>query len=346
MNATQVLTLPRRLRAAYRRDGQVPRRVSQLDGWMERAAASGRGGDAYDHAETVREYYELCNEFMLFSWGESLHFAPLSPGERLQDAQLRHQRRMIEQLQLESGLSVIDVGCGVGGPMRRVARESGARVLGVNINQTQLNQAQALNAAGVGDMVDYLNASFMDMSALADDSFDRGYAIESTCHAPDKVGAFSEIYRVLKPGALFWGQEMCMTDLFDAQNRQHERIKRELQRGIALKDIATTQQVNGALEAAGFELVHGQDLGLEGLDTSAPWYRPIEDYVNAPGILRNLPLGCRLIVGGTRLAELLWIFPEGAADVIGLMERTADAYLAGGRSGTFTPLYCFLARKP
>jgi len=27
------------------------------------------------------------------------------------------------------------------------------------------------------------------------------------------------------------------------------------------------------------------------------------------------------------------------------MDRTADAYVAGGRTGTFTPLYCFLARK-
>ena len=55
----------------------------------------------------------------------------------------------------------------------------------------------------------------MNMDAIADDTFDRGYAIESTCHAPDKAGAFAEIYRVLKPGALFWGQEMCMTDKFD-----------------------------------------------------------------------------------------------------------------------------------
>jgi len=28
------------------------------------------------------------------------------------------------------------------------------------------------------------------------------------------------------------------------------------------------------------------------------------------------------------------------------MDRTADAYVAGGRTNTFTPLYCFLAQKP
>ena len=28
------------------------------------------------------------------------------------------------------------------------------------------------------------------------------------------------------------------------------------------------------------------------------------------------------------------------------MDRTARAYVAGGKTGIFTPLYCFLARKP
>ena len=28
------------------------------------------------------------------------------------------------------------------------------------------------------------------------------------------------------------------------------------------------------------------------------------------------------------------------------MDRTANAYVAGGKTGIFTPLYCFVARKP
>ena len=83
------------------------------------------------------------------------------------------------------------------------------------------------------------------------------YAIESTCHAPDKQSAFEEIFRVLKPGALFWGQEMCLTDKFDPNDSRHRDIKRDLQRGIALKDIATFGEVNQALEAAGFHIVEG-----------------------------------------------------------------------------------------
>ena len=60
--------------------------------------------------ETVNDYYSLCSEFMQFGWSESLHFAPLRPGERLEDSILRHQRLMISKLRLKEGMTVIDVG--------------------------------------------------------------------------------------------------------------------------------------------------------------------------------------------------------------------------------------------
>ncbi len=343
----QLFELSRRLKSAYRgSEGVVQRRLRHLEGWMERAEIN-HDSAAYDHTQTVKDYYDLCNEFMVFGWGESLHFAPLAPDERLEDSQIRHQRQIIRSLELQPGMNVIDVGCGVGGPMRRVAREADVRVTGVNINERQLDLARSLSAdAGLEEMVDYLCASFMDMSAIADATFDRGYAIESTCHAPDKEGAFAEIYRVLKPGALFWGQEMCMTDRFAPGDPQHQEIKRELQQGIALKEIATTGEVDRALDAVGFEVVEGQDLGIVQDGASIPWYRPVEWYGGARGgILKSL-LGRRVFLGGTRLAELLRIFPEGSTDVIGMMDRTAQAYIAGGQTGIFTPLYCFLARKP
>ena len=245
-------------------------------------------------------------------------------------------------------MTVVDVGCGIGGPMRRVAREGGVRVTGVNYSEVQLARARSLNAeAGIEGMVDYLACSFMDMAPIADDTFDRGYAIESTCHAPDKAGAFAEIYRVLKPGALLWGQEMCMTDRFDPGDRRHQAIKQDLMHGIALNDIATTDEVNRTLEQAGFQVIEGNDLAVDESDYAVPWYKPMETRGGALGnALRRTPLGRKAYIGMSRLAEAFRVFPRGSADVLALMDRTANAYVAGGKSGLFTPLYCFLARKP
>ena len=347
MRLAQLRELSNRLKAAYR-GSDVRGRVKCFDGWTDRAHGEDAGPTGYDHAETVKEYYDLCSEFMVFGWSESLHFAPLSPRESLEDSQIRHQRLMIAKLDLSGGMTVIDVGCGIGGPMRRVVREASVRVVGVNSNEIQLARSKSLDAEeGLDHMVDYLACSFMDMGAIADNTFDRGYAIESTCHAPDKVGAFAEIYRVLKPGALFWGQEMCMTGAFDPGDNRHQAIKRDLMHGIALKDISTIADVNRSLESAGFQVIEAKDRAVHENSPITPWYQPMEARGNALGnALRRTPLGRKLIMGTSRLAEALGVFPGGSSDVVRLLDRTARAYVEGGKSGLFTPLYCFLARKP
>ena len=343
----QLRKLSKGLKAAYS-GSDVRHRVKRLDEWTDRARVESAGPTAYDHAETAREYYDLCSEFMVYGWGESLHFAPLSPTESLEESKIRHQRLMIVKLELRKGMKVIDVGCGIGGPLRRVVQEAGVRVVGVNSSEVQLEKAKTLDAeAGLAHMVDYLACSFMDMRAVADDTFDRGYAIESTCHAPDKAGAFAEIYRVLTPGALFWGQEMCMTDKFDPDDNGHRAIKRDLMHGIALKDIATMGDVDRDLESAGFEIIEAKDMAVDEAGPTTPWYRPMETRGGTVGnALRRIPLGRKAFIASSRLVEAVGVFPKGAAEVVSLLDRTANAYVSGGRAGIFTPLYCFLARKP
>ena len=73
----------------------------------------------------------------------------------------------------------------------------------------------------------------------------------------------------------------------------------------------------------------------------------METRQGTPGsAVRRLPWGRKAIIGGAKLAEAVRLFPKGSAEVIRLLDRTAEAYVAGGKTGIFTPLYCFLARKP
>ena len=330
---------------AYR-GWDVPNRVTRLGGWLERRRQTESGG-GYDHSETVNDYYDLCNEFMQFGWNESLHFAPLRLDESLAQSIVRHQRLMIEKLRLREDMRVIDVGCGVGGPMRRVAREAGCKVLCLNNNEQQLDTARKRNSEqGLDRLAEYMRCNFMDMSAIGADSFDAGYAIESTCHAPDKQGAFEQIYRVLKPGALFWGQEMCMTEKYDPASARDREVKEELMLGIALDGIATHSEVNRMLEAVGFEIVEAVDRGIAD-ESGTPWYRPMEGLDGTlQSRFRGTPLGRKAMIAGLRVGEACRFVPKGSTAVVQLMNRTADAYVAGGKSGIFSPLYCFLARKP
>lgn len=40
---------------------------------------------------------------------------------------------------------------------------------------------------------------------FAPESYDAAYAIEATCHAPDRTACFTQIFKALKPGAVFAG---------------------------------------------------------------------------------------------------------------------------------------------
>ena len=336
----------RSLQSSYQ-GWNVTRRIAHFSGWLNRSRQADADGSDYDHTETVNNYYDLCSEYMQSWWNESLHFAPLTPEETIEESIVRHERLMIEQLKLRQGMRVVDVGCGVGAPMRRVARESGAKVTCINNNEQQLEKTKQRNVEeGLDHLAEYVKCSFMDMSAIEANSFDAGYAIESTCHAPDKERAFAEIFRVLKPGALFWGQEMCMTEKFDPDNSRHRTVKNELMLGIALKEIATCSEVNRVLKSVGFQVIEAENKDIKD-GPSTPWYKSIRGH---RGILLNtlyrMSLVRKAMFGGLRLAEVFRLFPKGSADVARLMDRTGDAYVAGGEMGIFTPLYCFLVRKP
>ena len=334
------------MRHAYAR-WSVVNRLDRLEGGLDKRLRGEVQNQDDNQAEIVNDYYDLCHELMEYGWGDSLHFAPFGPNETLEDAVVRHQRLMIEKLALEDSMQVIDVGCGVGGPMRRVAQEAGVKVYCINNNEYQLSQAKIKNqAAGLDHLAEYVKCSFMDMSSLNSDMFDAGYAIESTCHAPDKQGAFAEIFRVLKPGARLWGQEMCLTDAFEPANPHHQRLKQELMRGIALKDIASFSAVNSMLEAVGFEILEANDHASLSA-SSSPWYSPMVGQNGSVGnFFRRTPIGRAAVRWTMRFSEFIGLFPRNSHKVVQLMDRTADAYVNGGKEGVFTPLYCFLARKP
>ncbi|KAG0614044.1 hypothetical protein M758_6G147300 [Ceratodon purpureus] len=216
------------------------------------------GGDEdarkMNYTDMVNKYYDLANSFYEYGWGQSYHFANRWRGESLRESIKRHEHFLALHLQLKPGMKVLDVGCGIAGPAREIALFSGASVTGLNNNDTQIARAKVLTKqAGLEHLLDYVKADFMKMP-IADNAYDAVYTIEASCHAPDPVACYTEIKRVLKPGQLFAGYEWCLTDAYNPENKDHKRIKEEIELGNGLPDIRSTRQVLDALKAAGFEV--------------------------------------------------------------------------------------------
>ena len=291
----------------------------------------------------VNQYYDLVTDFYEFGWGQSFHFAPRRRGESFKASLLRHQRFLAARLSLKPGMQVLDVGCGVGGPMGNLARHSGANFIGINNNTYQIERAK-VHTRDVESLCRFIHGDYMQIPE-DDDRFDAAFAIESMPHAPDKMGAFREIFRVLRPGACFAGYEWCLTKGFDPGNAEHLRIKNDIMVGDALPDIALTSEICTALRAAGFELLEAQDLAPES-DPETPWYRALQGRDLTLSSIPRTPVGRALTNLVLRVGERLRVVPEGSRAISTLLNAAADALVEGGKSGVFTPMFFFLARKP
>ena len=291
----------------------------------------------------VNHYYDLVTDFYEFGWGRSFHFAPRRRGESFQASLLRHQQFLADRLSLGPGMQVLDVGCGVGGPMSNLARNSGAGFVGINNNAYQIERAKE-HTRDIRSLCRFIHGDYMQIP-VNDDCYDCAIAIESMPHAPNKTAAFREIFRVLRPGACFAGYEWCLTDHFDPRNAEHLRIKKEIEIGNALPDIADTSEVRDALLAAGFDLLEGRDLAPES-DPETPWYRALQGRDFSIVSLPRTPVGRYLTNVVLRIAEKVRLVPTGTAEVSRILNKGADSLVEGGESGIFTPMFFFLARKP
>ena len=99
---------------------------------------------------------------------------------------------------LKPGQKVLDVGCGVGGPAREIARFSDVNIVGFNNNDFQLQRANAkTRKAGLSDKVSFAKGDFMQLSKqFGENSFD---ASESDRALRDGFLIFSLRYRGYLP---------------------------------------------------------------------------------------------------------------------------------------------------
>ncbi|KAE9464302.1 hypothetical protein C3L33_03790, partial [Rhododendron williamsianum] len=248
----------------------------------------------------VNKYYDLVTSFYEYGWGESFHFANRWKGESLRESIKRHEHFIALQLGLKPGQKVLDVGCGIGGPLREIARFSGTHVTGVNINEYQITRGTELN---------------------------RIAGMDSSCNYVKVVDCYKEIYRVLKPGHCFAAYDWCITDSFDPGNEEHQRIKGEVELGNGIPAIRSREQCLEALNLAGFEVIWEKDLAS---DSPLPWYLPLDKTHFSPSNFRVTAVGRFFTRNMVKALEFAGLAPEGSQRVQAFLEKAADAHVEGG----------------
>ena len=170
---------------------------------------------SYESSATVANSYDEWTQdgILEFYWGEHIHLGHYGSPPRRKGF-LRAKSDFVHEMvkwggldKLPAGTTVLDVGCGIGGSSRILAKDYGFQTTGITISPKQVQRAQELTPPEVTakfQVDDALNLSFPD------NSFDVVWSIEAGPHMPDKVKYAEEMMRVLKPGGILvvadWNQ--------------------------------------------------------------------------------------------------------------------------------------------
>jgi len=305
------------------------------------------------YTDVVNGYYDGATELYEYGWAQSFHFSRFYKGEAFHASLARHEHYLAAQMVLRPGMRVLDVGCGVGGPAREIARFADVNIVGLNNNDFQIGRARKYTKqAGLEEQIQFVKGDFMKLAEqFGENSFDAVYAIEATVHAPSWEGVYGEIKRVLKPGGVFGVYEWCMTDIWDPSIPEHKALAHEIELGNGIPEMRPLAQSRAAIKAVGLEIEHEEDLAER--DDPVPWYYPLEgdirkaqttwDYFT---VWRMSWSGKLVTHNATRVLEWLGLIPKGTYEVGETLKVAGDALVKGGQTKLFTPMYLVISRKP
>jgi len=307
-----------------------------------------KGGTAQVRAEAksmVNDFYNMVTDIYEFGWGQSFHFAPRHKWESFSASIARHEMFLAHKLGLNKGKLALDLGCGVGGPGRAMARFSQAKVIGLNNNDYQISRCKRLTEQqGLSHLCSYMKADWMNIP-VEDNTFDAVFHVEALEHSEDRVAACKEFLRVLKPGGYFAGYDWIVTDKYDPNNAQHVRVKKGIELGNGLPDLKTPEVVLDALKDAGMEVIESYDVAPHDPTFDIPWYDSLEAKWSIQGF-SHTKLGFWLTNKLIWTLETARLAPKGTLDVHNMLIKVADELVQGGSQGIFSPMFFYLCRKP
>jgi ubiquinone/menaquinone biosynthesis C-methylase UbiE len=199
----------------------------------------------------IQEYDDQLTALLEAIWGEGF-MSPGGVGEvdcYLQDIKPK-------------GLSVLDIGCGLGGvDVHLVEQHKAAMVTGIDIEQGLIDRCEALAKKHQVESKTQFICVEPGPLPFADASFDIVTSKDSIIHIPDKHELAADIFRVLKPGGWFVASDwLAGYDDKPSPEMQAYLLAEGLDFGLASAN--TYQQ---ALQHAGFTSI--------GLVDRNDWYR-------------------------------------------------------------------------
>ncbi|KAA8648921.1 hypothetical protein EYZ11_002391 [Aspergillus tanneri] len=238
--------------------------------------------------DCLKAYYGVLNHLCALGDVEKMYIPPfMSKKATVLENQLLYEESIAEDIGLEKGDKVLDLGCGRGRVAAHMTQYSGAQVTGLNIDPNQIAQARAYNEkCGFNDNT-FVVQDFNSLPLpFESESFDAFYQIQALSLCKDIPSLFNEVFRVVKPGARISLLDWVSFPEYDPSNPEHTELMRRVKPLIGAVGTPTPESLEKALTDAGFTVLRSDNASVGGLQT--PLIEKVDFYFRS---MRQIILG-------------------------------------------------------
>lgn len=183
-----------------------------------------------------------------------------------------------------AGQHVLDVGGGVGGPARFLAKTYGCTVTVLDLTEEFCRAGEALtNWTHLSDRVTFVHGSALDMP-FPDASFDLVWTQHAAMNIADKSRLYAEIHRVLRPGGRF-----ALFDVMTGPANQPLIFPVPWASDPTYSFLLSPDEVRAAVTAAGF----AERTWVTGTELQMALQQPLVPTLN-PGVLMGADAEARM----------------------------------------------------
>lgn len=241
---------------------------SRLSRIMERVRHWARTNTKRGSRRNIAFHYDLGNDFYALWLDRGMQYssAVFAEGDDLEAAQARKLDSIVERLALKGGEDVLEIGFGWGAVAERLARDHGARMVGLTLSERQLDYAAARLARN-GLSADLRLQDYRDCRG----AFDRIVSIEMIEAVGERYWPvyFATLRERLKAGGRAVIQAITIEECrYEDYRREPDFIQRYIFPGGMLPTPTIMQR---EVEGAGLKLIGHESFGLSYAKTLAAW---------------------------------------------------------------------------
>ena len=209
-----------------------------------------------EHRERVQKYYTVAQPFYEYLWhGKALglHYGFWTDNVSNRTGAIVKENEILADLAgIKQNDLVLDAGCGVGGSGIWLAKERGAKVVGLNIVDKQLIRGKDLvKKKDLAQKADFVKGDYQRLP-FRNGVFDIFWSLESIEHATNLKDFMKDAFRVLKPGG-----KIIVAGTFLGNKKDispEEKRQMEIGQSVAgcFNDFRTAQANIEIMKEAGF----------------------------------------------------------------------------------------------